>query len=169
MRCTLIGHRVLILDLDRNGWRRENVTAYFFRLENNRLSTSLLKLSILRGQSPIILRQLHISVQNFTVICIKKTFSEEAAHTFLESVKDCKTISSDDRNLCDNEMTLSEVSNSILELKNNKSPRTDGLTTEFYKQFSNELSPFLLKVLEESIQNETLPPTLTKGLITLNT
>jgi len=68
--------------------------------------------------------------------------------------------------MCDSEITLLEVNNSIIELKNNKSG-TDGLSAEFYKQFSEELSPFLLKVFEESIQNETLPPTLTQGLITL--
>ena len=31
---------------------------------------------------------------------------------------------------------------------NNKSPCIDGLTAEFYKHFSNELTPFLLDIYE---------------------
>ena len=99
----------------------------------------------------------------FTVIFNHQNYSEEAVCTFLESVKNCKTISGNDRNLCYSEMTLLEVNNSIIELKNNKSPGTDVLIAEIYKQFSKELSPFLLKVFEENIQNETL----TEGLIAL--
>jgi len=56
---------------------------------------------------------------------------------------------------------------SLTLLKNNKSPGTDGLTAEFYKTFSDQLAPFLLQVFMESIENETLPPSLTQGLVTL--
>ncbi len=47
------------------------------------------------------------------------------------------------------------------------SPGTDGLTAEFYKCFAEELAPFLLEMFSESIQSENLPPSLTKGLLTL--
>lgn len=51
--------------------------------------------------------------------------------------------------------------------KPNKSPGTDGITSEFYKAFSEHLAPFLLGLFLECIGNESLPPTLTQGLITL--
>lgn len=43
----------------------------------------------------------------------------------------------------------------------------DGITSEFYRAFVELLAPFLLKVFTESIDNESLSPTLTQGLITL--
>ena len=46
-------------------------------------------------------------------------------------------------------------------------PLADGLTAEFYKCFSNQLAPFLLQVFIESVENNTLPPSLTQGIITL--
>ena len=51
-------------------------------------------------------------------------------------------------------------------LKNNKSPGVDGITSEFYKLFS-EVAPFLFEVFLESIKNNVLPPTMSQGLITL--
>lgn len=44
---------------------------------------------------------------------------------------------------CDKDISLEEVKNSIVGLKDNKSPGNDGLTSEFYKIFSGQLSPFL--------------------------
>jgi len=60
----------------------------------------------------------------------------------------------------------------ITELKLNKSPGVDGLTSEFYKTFfyktfSEELAPFLLNLFLQCIDNGKLPPTLTQGLIIL--
>lgn len=60
-----------------------------------------------------------------------------------------------------------EVADAIKHLKINKSPGTDGLTAEFYKQFADSLAPFLLEVFKESMDRGALPPTLCQGLITL--
>lgn len=56
---------------------------------------------------------------------------------------------------------------SINHLKNNKSPRTDGLISEFYKSFAQKMAPFLLHVFNESISNGQLPSSMNQGLITL--
>lgn len=55
----------------------------------------------------------------------------------------------------------------IHHLKLNKSPGVDGLTSEFYIGFAEHLAPFLHGVFIESIENQTLPPTLSQGLLTL--
>lgn len=68
---------------------------------------------------------------------------------------------------CDKPLTLQEIISAIDQLKPNKSPGTDGITSEFYKAFSKQLAPFLLHLFIECIGNESLPPTLTQGLITL--
>ncbi len=72
------------------------------------------------------------------------------------------------KNNCEeNSICIEEVLQAIKELKLNKSPCMDGLTSEFYKSFSKELAPFLLNLFSQSIDLEKFPPTLTQGLITL--
>lgn len=95
-------------------------------------------------------------------------YCSESAYSFLDSLRSSiKTIVPEDRIFCDAPITLEEVVASISNLKNNKSPGVDGLSAEFYKEFSEHLAPFLLKMFSESIINETLPPTLSQGLLTL--
>ena len=52
-------------------------------------------------------------------------------------------------------------------LKINKSPGDDGLTTEFYKYFWNDLSPIYLKVLREIKEKKSLCPSQKRGMIVL--
>ncbi len=64
-------------------------------------------------------------------------------------------------------LTRQEIIDSINSFKHNKSPGVDGITSELYRAFAERLAPFLLKVFSESISNESLPASLTRGLITL--
>ena len=68
---------------------------------------------------------------------------------------------------CDRAISLNDAAGAIKYLKVNRSPGTDGLTAELYKQFTDSLAPFLLEVFKESIDWGALPPTLFQGLITL--
>lgn len=52
-------------------------------------------------------------------------------------------ITAADREHCDRPISLQEVQQAINQLKKNKSPGSDGLSSEFYKLFVTELSPFL--------------------------
>ena len=51
-------------------------------------------------------------------------------------------------NLCEAEISLDKIIKSINSETNNKSGGNQGLTTKFYKYFSNELAPALLDVYE---------------------
>lgn len=52
-------------------------------------------------------------------------------------------------------------------MQSGKSPGPDGYPVEFFKKFSNQLAPLLLKMFEDSLQKGTLPPTLTQASISL--
>lgn len=69
--------------------------------------------------------------------------------------------------LCDRPISQQEVLSIINLLKNNKSPGMDGLTAEFYKVFATVLAPFLHEVFVESLNEGSLPPTMTQGPTTL--
>ena len=51
-------------------------------------------------------------------------------------------------NLCEAEISLDEIINFINSETNNKSPGNDGLSAEFYKHFSNDLTVALLDVYD---------------------
>lgn len=61
------------------------------------------------------------------------------------------------KQLCDDSISLEEIINAIKGFKNNRSPGVDGLTAEFFKEFDEQLAPFLLEVFVESIEKGTLP------------
>lgn len=65
------------------------------------------------------------------------------------------------------ELTNAEVQTAIASLKGNKTPGPDGLPGEVYKKYSEELSPYLLKVFEHAQASDALPPTLTEAVVTV--
>ena len=52
-------------------------------------------------------------------------------------------------------------------MKNNKSPGSDGITTEFYKIFWNDIKTYLINSLNYSLQNSELTDLQKQGIITL--
>ena len=72
-----------------------------------------------------------------------------------------------DTEYCDLPLSQKEISDCFNLLKNNKSPGSDGLSSDFYKLFSQQLSPFLLQVFNESLFSSTPPASMTQGLINL--
>ena len=54
------------------------------------------------------------------------------------------------------DLTLNELTASLNQSKNNKSPGLDGFPVEFYKAFWNFLGPLLLRALNFSFANNSL-------------
>uniref|UniRef100_A0A3P9LWP5 Reverse transcriptase domain-containing protein n=1 Tax=Oryzias latipes TaxID=8090 RepID=A0A3P9LWP5_ORYLA len=153
----------------RRRWMEEGEqnTAYFFRLERqNAKNNSIQKLNI-DGNVTDNPKNIANYCSDFYTKLYESKYCEETSNLFLQSLTDTKVIEPDLKEFCDKPLLLHEVISAIEHLKLNKSPGTDGLTSEFYKTFSEQLSPFLLHLFLESLNNNFLPPTLTQGLITL--
>lgn len=87
---------------------------------------------------------------------------------FFEGIKaDAKCIDQDCVKLCDRDISIEEVRFGISRLKDNKSTGNDGFSSEFYKEFQEQLSEFLLCMFNEAIECGQLPPSLCQGLINL--
>ena len=55
------------------------------------------------------------------------------------------TLNNVDKQLCEGVLTENECLMELKDMKNNKSPGSDGLATEFYKIFWNDLKTYLTK------------------------
>lgn len=101
---------------------------------------------------------------------MEKNIEEETFNTnsniFINSPNIPK-LSEADKELCETEITEKEILSSIKQLKNGKSPGTDGLTAEFYKFFWIDIKPFLIESLKFSLVAGELSVEQKRGVITL--
>ncbi len=73
----------------------------------------------------------------------KKNFRSNAdQNDFLNEIN-VPTINEQDREMCDTEITIQNLEESLLSMENNKSPGNDGLTKEFYARFWKSLKTTL--------------------------
>lgn len=78
-----------------------------------------------------------------------------------------KTITKDEKCMCDDNIKDIEIREAIMSLKNNKSPGTDGLTSEFYKTFIEIMFPILNRIYAEMEKEQEIPESIATGLITV--
>lgn len=67
----------------------------------------------------------------------------------------------------DSPLSLEEVLNAINAMQSNKTPGPDGFPISFFKTFNGKLAPLLLSVFNESLESDSLPPTLIQATIAL--
>ena len=92
-----------------------------------------------------------------------KWTSTAATTEFVCKIPNRKKISNEHFNPCKAEISLFEIIKSINSETNNKHPGNDGLTTEFYRHFSNGLAPVLLGFDDSWGKLDTMGVTYRKG------
>ena len=68
---------------------------------------------------------------------------------------------------CEGVLTEFECANALKDMKNNKSPGSDGLTTEFYKIFWNDIKLYLVNSLNYAYKEGSMSDMQSQSLITL--
>ena len=84
----------------------------------------------------------------------KKREIKESNYNFFNN--SINKISIEERNKCEGFLTEYECGLSLKNMNNNKSPGSDGITTEFYKLFWNDIKKYLINSLNYSLQNGEL-------------
>lgn len=92
--------------------------------------------------------------------------SEQGIDSFLKSLE-LPLLSEDQNKTLMVDITEKELSWAISKLKANKSPGPDGFPAEWYKKFRNELSPFLLKILNLALRHGKMPPSWKQATISV--
>ena len=72
-----------------------------------------------------------------------------------------------EQNTCDGLLNEEECKIALKEMKNNKSPGSDGITTEFYKIFWNDIKKFYINSLNHSYQCGALTELQNQSIISL--
>ncbi len=65
------------------------------------------------------------------------------------------------------ELTLKEIRDAISAMPKGKTPRSNGIPTEFFQEFIDEISPTLLQAFSAMLRNGETSKLINKGLITL--
>lgn len=79
-----------------------------------------------------------------------------------------KVLSEEEKHLCSGQMlSEDECKEALREMKNNKSPGSDGITTEFYKIFWNDIKKYLINSINYSYLNNSLTELQKQSIITL--
>lgn len=145
----------------------EKCSSYFFNLEKSKSKKQTIDTLKIGDQ----ITTDYNKISSFCSTFYSKLYTSNRVQgdrtSILDSIKLHKTINASEKKLCDEPISLSEVQDAIKNLKLNKAPGNDGLSSEFYRTFSEALAPFLLHVFSESIAQGSLPPTLSQGLISL--
>ena len=118
---------------------------------------------------------------NDRIITDQKEILEETKQYYanLYSKKECgdtnydffdnsiKKLNENEKISCEGLLTDRECANALKDMKNNKSPGSDGITTEFYKIFWNDIKGFLVDSLNYSYNEGSLSEIQSQSLITL--
>ena len=149
----------------------ERNTAYFLRLEkNNYCNKHITKLQtdteIITDPGKILEEQKRYYKNLYTEPneCI-----EQRARTESEFIQDLSfpKLEEDQKDSCDRILTEKELLSAVKEIKNGKSPGTDGLTSEFYKFFWIDIKEILLSSLNFALETGTLSIEQKRGILTL--
>ena len=93
---------------------------------------------------------------------IKKTVIEE----YLNKIK-TPVLTLKDREVCEGKLTVEECTVVLNKMKQNTSPGYDGLNTEFYQVFWEDIKNMVVNSLNESLETGRLSTTQRRGVITL--
>ena len=147
-------------------WIREGEknSKYFLSLEKKRYLTKNMTQLIVKGelindQSKLLEAQRNFYESLYT--------TDKSVHCQFDRDDKDLQISDENKNLCDSDMSISELYDATMTLKSNKTPGLDGLSVEFYRTFWRQLGDKLHRMVNNSFDRSILPESLRRGLITL--
>lgn len=129
----------------RRKWMEEGEqnTAYFFQLERTQSKfNSIQKLNInnIITDEP---QRIAKYCSTFYSELYESHYNKSESENFFTLLTETKSINDDQRNTCDRPRSPAEVLSAIKHVKLNKSPGVDGLKSEFYITFAEQLAPVL--------------------------
>ena len=150
-------------------WAEEGKTSssYFFRLEKKNGATSWC--SAVRDSNDLIVSDME-GILDVWFSFYSELFTASPTDTvsrdqLFENLD--LSLSHDHALVCEGPLSVDEVFTALQGMARQKTPGSDGLPAEFYLTFWDVLGSDLVEVLNPSLEEGSLPPSLRKSLITL--
>ena len=141
----------------------EKSTKYFFNLEKSRYNAKTCQ---------VLLHESEMISDDTKILELQKTFyqnlyaRDEKVKFQLQNVYGI-TVSKEQQTIQNMEISEIEIGKAIKELKNNKTPGTDGLPIEFYKMFYPKIKKILLNLYISGYEESSLNSSAMKGILNL--
>lgn len=87
-------------------------------------------------------------------------------HQFLNNIN-LPHLTTEQTNLLEQPITPAEFHNALNKMENNRAPGPDGFPAEFYKHFWSTISPLFLRMIDEFLITNSIPPMINTAVITL--
>ena len=142
-------------------------TKFFLNLEKYKQESNAVK-ELINEQNDVISDTDSILEMEYTFY--KKLYScvdvnVDKMEDFLQSVNN--EIDDDDKIMCDTEISYDEIIEALVNMSKNKSPGSDGLTTEFYCKFYDCLNHILFKIFNTVYVEGKLSRSMRAGILSL--
>ncbi|MES9884044.1 MAG: reverse transcriptase domain-containing protein [Sedimenticola sp.] len=129
----------------------EKNTNFFADLEKRKFDRKIISELNVNGQKITDKDKILEEQKRFYQNLYKKKENIESEINFFPEDYD-KKLNEEEKIKCEGVLSEPECFNALKEMNNNKSPGTDGITTEFYKLFWNEIKTYLIKSLNYSLE-----------------
>ena len=142
----------------------EKVTTYFCGLEKrNYISKQMIKLTLNNGEEIYETKDIVKEVKTFYERLYLDRQLDDCEIS--DMVEDMPTLTLHEKASLEGKITLNEASFALKNMKNNKSPGSDGFTAEFFKFFWLQLGAFVVKSLNNGFMKSELSSTQKEGVI----
>ena len=148
----------------------EKNTKYFLNLEKRNYNTTYIKKLIGKNNENITdLENIIKEQESYYRELYTSKHNESENNELLSEFTNAKIpeLSSIDREICDEKLNIEEIGKALRNLENNKTPGSDGLTTNFYKFFWVDIKSFLFESYSYSYENMSLTQNQKLGILNL--
>lgn len=112
--------------------------------------------------------QISKEIYSFYSKLYSSSYSYSDADAFFDLIKDwIPKVDESFKNSCDADISMLEVEKAMNCLSLDKSPGSDGLTSNFYRHFWDNIKDLVFHMLKEISESHILPSTMKQGIITL--
>jgi len=148
----------------------EKCTKYFLQLETRNFKTKYIKTlntekRTIRDQKEILQEQEQFYSQLYKATHDNTNCSNSNPCSLFSNK--ANTLTDVEKQACDMNITIAECSKSLAELNNNKSPGSDGFTTEFYKFFWPDIQQHVFNSFQYSFQSGMLSNNQREAILSL--
>ena len=143
----------------------EKNSKYFSNLEKKRSEQKTITHLNINGKHVTNQQEIRQEQKQFYETLYEKRETTDSTINFFDD--DMHKLNNEDKTQLEGLLTEYECANALKQMQNGKSPGSDGITTEFYKIFWNDIKRYYIKSINHSFHTKQMTELQNQGLLTL--